>query len=117
MTVHVDSMWVVVTTSASTNLEVELIFPALPVLATTHVVELEYATTVDEDFHVEVWDGATWNQRGVTLDQTSMTIWVYQLTAGEAIASGGTPLLRIVDDDGASAAGRVDFDYIKVVSG
>lgn len=115
MTVHVDAMWVVVTVSSSTDLNVELSFPSLP-LAATHVLELEYSVTED-DFHVEVWNGVSWTQRGTTLDQSGFTIWVYQLTLAEVTASGGTPLIRIVDDSGASNQGSVRLDYVKVVSG
>ncbi len=115
MDVHVDALWVRVTLAGSTELDVEFTFPSLPI-APTHVVELEYSTGA-ETFHVEVWDGSTWNRRGAPLDEAGSTIWVYVLTPVEAIANGGSPLLRIVDDDSASPRGTMEMDYLKVVSG
>lgn len=116
MTVHVDAMWVRVTVASNTDMDIELEFPALPA-SSIHVLELNYAVTQDT-FHVEVWNGGLtgWVQRGSILDQASQTTWVYRLTATEAIADSGTPLIRIVDGSGASNQGTVTLDWVRVVS-
>lgn len=116
MTVHVDAMWVRVSVASNTDMDIELRFPALPA-SVTHVLEVNYAVTGDT-FNVQVWNGALtgWVTRGTTLNQASQTTWVYQLTAAEAIASSGAPLIRIVDSSGASSQGTVTLDFVRVVS-
>lgn len=110
---YVDALWVRVTTAgAAATLDAEIQFP---IIAGASLGELQIAYLATGDtFHVDVWDGTTWNTRGA-LTSSSLTSFTYTLTLAEKTALGGAKI-RLLDDTPGSGTGDLLVDAIRVVN-
>jgi FlaG/FlaF family flagellin (archaellin) len=116
MEVKIDALWFEVTTTGSApKSNVEFRFEPLPP-SVNHVIDVNYRAA-GNIFALEVWDGANWNVRGPSLNAPALTSATYPLTATEALANSGSPLIRITSTNvPTSPADKIFIDYIKVTS-
>lgn len=111
MDFNIDSFHIRVSTADPYSLDMRLDWDDLPV-GSMGELQLRYQVTADT-YHVEVYDGTTWNTRGATLDQGTWTTWTYTLTEAEKSGCVG-PCIRIIDDTPGSTSGTIEIDYARV---
>ncbi|MCK4267051.1 MAG: VCBS repeat-containing protein, partial [Thermoplasmata archaeon] len=113
--IWVDALWIRVTVEMNNYMmNIEFTTTGVPV-ANQYTLEINYQTS-GEIFEAYVWNGGTWNKRGVDLTSLVMTTWSYILLPAEVIAGDVRVQYRSQNEVGDGVQDTLDIEYHRVNS-